>query len=91
MYNILIGPDAGLYNPWKVADPDLAALAAKAYANTDESAAPALWQAVQKKVVDLGWFFPIASISAIYFADKDLKGLEVTPINYNPDPTLWNF
>jgi peptide/nickel transport system substrate-binding protein len=76
---------AGLFNPWKVDDPVLTALVTKADNANSVAASASDWAAVEKRVIDLAWFVPIARTSLIYFSQPWLKGVSVQA-NCCPDP-----
>lgn len=82
---------AGLFNPFQTDDPQLTSLINQAYATTDPSAAQNAWNAVERRVVDLGWFVPLATVSALYFTSKDLQGVDISPTSFAPNPTLFHF
>jgi hypothetical protein len=39
----------------------------------------------------LGWEIPVATGADIYFASKSLKGIQVSPTSFVPDPVLWHY
>ena len=86
-----LAKDAGLYNPFQTVDPELSRLMATAYATTDPAQQPEAWAAVTKRVVDLGWFVPIASGASVYFSEPDLQGVEISPLAFAQDPTLLHY
>ncbi len=86
-----LAKDAGLFNPWAAEDAQLNALMEKAYATTDPAQQGPAWAAVTKRVVDLGWFVPIASGAAVYFSDPGLKGVEISPTAFAQDPTQLHY
>lgn len=83
--------DAGLFNPFESEDAELTELINTAYATTDEAQVPEAWAAVQRRVVELGWFVPFASGANLYFASPDLQGVELSPTAFVPDPTKFHF
>jgi peptide/nickel transport system substrate-binding protein len=86
-----LAKDAGLYNPWKAEDAELSRLIATAYATTDPDQQDAAWAAVTERVVELGWFVPIASGAAVYFSDPKLQGVEISPVAFAQDPTRLHY
>jgi peptide/nickel transport system substrate-binding protein len=86
-----VAKDAGLFNPFQSQDDELDGLIAEAYATTDEAAVPEAWAAVQRRLVELGWFIPIATGSALYFSSSDLQGVDLSPVAFVPDPTRFHF
>ncbi len=84
----LLTANAGLFNPLSTSNAVLTQLINKAYATQGEAASVAAWQAVQREVVNLGWFVPIASGSYLYFANKDLKGIALSPTSFRTEPDI---
>jgi ABC-type transport system substrate-binding protein len=86
----LLAKDAGLYNPFQNVDSELSALIEKAAAATDKAEIASGWAAVTRRVVDLGWQFPVATESKVYFARPSLKTVELSSVAFAPNPTLWS-
>jgi ABC-type transport system substrate-binding protein len=90
-YGQAFKPTAGTFNPFATEDAQLSALAKAAYAETDKSKLPDAWRAVTRRITDLSWFYPISTGSAIYYSSKDLKGLDLSPTSFAPDPTRFYY
>jgi peptide/nickel transport system substrate-binding protein len=91
--NQLLAPNAGIFNIFRSSNPVLNSLIAKAYAASAQgpAAVAAAWAAVEREVVVLGWEIPVATGADIYFASKSLKGIQVSPTSFVPDPGLWHY
>ena len=48
-------------------------------------------KASSREVVTLGWEIPVATGADIYFANKSLEGVQVSPTSFVPDPVLWHY
>ncbi|MES2169736.1 MAG: ABC transporter substrate-binding protein [Actinomycetota bacterium] len=86
-----LAKDAGTFNPFQTEDPQLTSLINAAYGETDQSKLPAAWNAIQRRVVDLGWFVPVGSGDSLYYSVKKLKGVALSPTAFVPDPTRFHF
>jgi peptide/nickel transport system substrate-binding protein len=86
----LLVKSAGSFNPFKVIDPGLASLINTADNQTTAAGIQKAWVAVERKVVDLGWEVPICSGSYVFFANKSVKGIALSPVSFAPNPTLWH-
>lgn len=81
----------GPWNPFLAEDEELSALMAAAYAETDLEKLPAAWEAIQHRVVDLGWFLPISTMSSLYYSSPDLKGVDVSQLAFVPYPPNFHY
>jgi ABC-type transport system substrate-binding protein len=86
-----LAANAGLFNPFKTADPTLTSLIAKAKKAVGVAAETKAWNAVEDRIVTLAWFVPVASGSYVYFADKKLLGIGLSTTSFGPDPVLWHY
>jgi len=87
----ILDKDAGFFNPFRYDDPTLSALLATARAATSSSAVAAGWAAVERRVVELGWFAPVASGPTLYYGVKGLTGIALSAANFVPDPTQFHY
>ena len=87
----LLDTDAGFFNQFKTAEPQLTALIAAARVQTKPAAIASAWSAVQRRVVDLGWFVPVALGPVQFYATKKLHGVNMSVKFSSPDPTQMHF
>lgn len=86
----LLAKNAGLFNIFGSSNPKLMSDITAAYNATTPSAIAAGWSQVERDVVTLGWEIPIATAGYVYFANKDVKGIALSPTSFAPDPVLWS-
>ena len=89
--NQALAKNAGTFNPFQTEDPQLTALMNKALAETNEAQQEKDWQAIQRRVVDLGWFVPVGVGDALYYGSSKLQGVTVSPTAFDPDPTQFHY
>jgi len=87
----LLNEDAGFFNMFQSADPQLTSLLAAARAQTQPAAIAKAWAAVQRRVVDLGWFVPVSIGPEQFYADKKLQGVTISARFSSPDPTQLHY
>jgi len=87
----LLDADAGLFNIFGSADPELTKLLASARAATAPAALASDWAAVERQVVDLGWFVPVAIGPEQFYGVKSLKGVSISSEFSSPDPTDFHY
>jgi peptide/nickel transport system substrate-binding protein len=87
----LLDQGAGFFNIFGSADPQLTGLLAAARAATTPPALAADWAAVERQVVDLGWFVPIAIGPEQFYGAKSLKGVDISSQFSSPDPTDFRY
>ena len=87
----LLDQKAGLFNIFESTDPQLTALLTKARAQTTKAAAANAWAAVERRVVDLGWFVPVAVGPEQFYSAKGLKGIDISASASSPDPTRLHY
>jgi peptide/nickel transport system substrate-binding protein len=87
----ILDADAGFFNVFQSADPRLTQLLATARAQTSKQAIADAWSAVERRVVDLGWFVPVSAGPTQYYAVKNLKGIALSAANFVPDPSKFHF
>jgi peptide/nickel transport system substrate-binding protein len=87
----LLDQGAGFFNIFGSADPQLTGLLAAARAATAPAALAADWAAVERQVVDLGWFVPIAIGPEQFYGTKSLKGVDISSRFSSPDPTDFHY
>jgi peptide/nickel transport system substrate-binding protein len=87
----ILDADAGFFNIFQTKDPQLTRLLATARAQTGKQAIADAWSAVERRVVDLGWFVPVSAGPTQYYAVKNLKGVALSAANFVPDPTQFHF
>jgi ABC-type transport system substrate-binding protein len=89
--NQILVPSAGLFNVFGSTDKQLDSAMTKALTSTNVSSLAGQWRAVQRRVVDLGWFDSIAYGDAIYYSDPKLQGIALSSTTFAPNPVLWHF
>jgi peptide/nickel transport system substrate-binding protein len=77
-YQLLWGPKAGLFNPFKSADPTLAALNDRLVAAPTEQA-PAIARQIQARLVDQAWFVPVVSTPLVTMYRSTVTGVNASP------------
>jgi peptide/nickel transport system substrate-binding protein len=87
----LLDQKAGLFNIFGSVDPQLTSLLTKARAQTSKAAAVKAWAAVERRVVDLGWFVPVAVGPEQFYAAKGLSGVDISAAASSPDPTRLHY
>ena len=89
----LLAANAGIFNIFGNSDPILTSLIAKGYAASSKgtNAVTNAWAAVERRVVQLGWEIPVATGADVYFANKALKGIAVSPTSFVPNPEDWYY
>jgi peptide/nickel transport system substrate-binding protein len=87
----LLDQGAGFFNIFGSADPRLTGLLTAARAATAPATLAADWAAVERQVVDLGWFVPIAIGPEQFYGTKSLKGVDISSQFSSPDPTDFHY
>jgi peptide/nickel transport system substrate-binding protein len=87
----LLNQGGGLFNAFGSTDPELSRLLATARAATTPAAESADWAAVEQRVVDLGWFVPVAIGAEQFYGAKSLQGVDISAENSSPDPVEFHF
>jgi peptide/nickel transport system substrate-binding protein len=87
----LLDPGSGAFNIFGNTDAQLTSLLTKARAQTTTAGIASAWAAVERRVVDLGWFLPVSTGPTQYYAVKSLKGISLSAANFVPDPTAFHF
>ena len=87
----LLDQGGGLFNAFGSTDPELSGLLATARAATTPAAESSDWAAVEQRVVDLGWFVPVAVGAEQFYGAKSLQGVEISAQNSSPNPVEFHF
>ena len=77
-YQLLWGPDAATFNPFKTEDPKLDDLDAQLAAAPAEEA-PAVAQQEQQLIVEDAWFAPVVATPLVVLYDPAISGVEAEP------------
>jgi ABC-type transport system substrate-binding protein len=87
----LLDVTSGAFNIFGTTDAQLTALLTKARAETTKAGIASAWAAVERRVVNLGWFVPVSTGPTQYYSVKTLKGVSLSAANFVPDPTAFHF
>ena len=87
----ILDAGSGAFNIFGNTDAQLTALLTKARAETTKTGIASAWAAVERRVVDLGWFVPVSTGPTQYYSVKALKGVSLSAANFVPDPTAFHF
>ncbi|HST38064.1 MAG TPA: ABC transporter substrate-binding protein, partial [Conexibacter sp.] len=86
-YQLLWGPDAALFNPFRATSPRLDALDARLDAASGEEA-PAIARRMQAVTVDDAWYAPVFASPLVVVHSDDVAGVVATPersVVYTPE------
>lgn len=76
-YQILWGPDASLFNPFKSTSPDIERLNDQLYAASAQDA-PNYAKQIQKVLVDQAWFAPVTAVPLVALHRPEVAGVAET-------------
>lgn len=78
----------GTFNPYGVSDPTVDELLSK-LAVADEATGTEIAHQLEKKILELGWFVPVANIDKVVISRPGLTGGEMNGRYLNPIPTYF--
>lgn len=78
LYQLLWGPSAGTFNPFKTASPELTKLNAQLSA-APTSKAPAIARRMQAYTVDQAWFAPVVATPLVQIYRSNIAGVSANP------------
>jgi len=77
-YQVLYGPNAALFNPFKSSNAELSRLYYKLIA-TPTAKMPAVARQMQGVIVHQAWFVPVVATPLVVFYSKNVTGVNATP------------